>query len=243
MQRGKKKLVQKVIAVIVIVAILDVIGVPPAIMIFFVGVGFLVWRAARRAEYQETERVFDFYVAADEILREKERQWYGFEIAEVINRGEQLLTAMGDPPPLSLFALGALYHRAGDYHHASQYLASIIEDSASEERLCRAPSPQLRRYVEVLRHMEREPASAPETVAAIRSLERARRKSAQEMLAECRQYLAAEGGAVKPSHTYPVAVPSGIPEELSSIPGHRVNAPPPIAEVLHNVYEEEQKTA
>jgi len=242
MQRGTKKLAQKVIAVIVIVAILDVIGVPPAIIIFFVGVGFLVWRAARRAEYQETERIFDFYVAADEILREKERQWYGFEIAEVIKRGEQLLTLMADPPPLCFFTLGALYHRAGDYQSASQYLASVVEDAVAEERLCRVPSPQLRRYVEMLRRMEREPASAPEAVAAIRSLERARRKSGPE-LAECRQHLAAEGGAVKPSLTYPVAVPASVSEEPADVPSGRVNAPPPIAEVLHDVYQEEQKTA
>jgi len=242
MQRGKKKLAQKVIAVVVIVAILDVIGVPPAIMIFFVGVGLLVWRAAHRAEYQETERIFDFYVAADEILREKERQWYGFEIAEVIRQGEQLLASMVDPPPLCFFALGALYHRAAEYRGASQYLAALVEDDLPEERLCRAPSPQLRRYVEMLRRMEREPSSAPEAVAAIRSLERSRKKS-QDLLAECREHLATDANSDKPARAYPVAVPSTVSEDPLGFSTNGVTAPPPIAEVLHDVYQEEQKTA
>ena len=32
--------------------------------------------------------MFDFYIAADAILRDEERRWYGFEIAEVIEHGE-----------------------------------------------------------------------------------------------------------------------------------------------------------
>ena len=39
---------------------------------------------SRRAQMREIERVFEFYTAADAILREEERRWYGFEIAEVI---------------------------------------------------------------------------------------------------------------------------------------------------------------
>ena len=46
---------------------------------------------ARRAQSREVERIFDFYIAADAILREEERRWYGFEIAEVIEHGESLL--------------------------------------------------------------------------------------------------------------------------------------------------------
>jgi hypothetical protein len=240
MHRGTKKIAQKAIAVIVIVAILDVIGVSPAVIIFFLGVGFLVWRAARRAEHQETGRIFDFYISADEILRETERQWYGFEIQEVINRGERILNAMPDPPPLGSFALGALSHRAGMYDEAIEYLAPLVEQESAKEHLREVPSPQLRRYVELLRRMEREPATAPQAVAAVRSLERARRKSASELLAHSRQQLAATTGGPQMT-TYPPAKATDPSEEHLRLGA--VNAPPPISEVLHDVYQEDQKTA
>jgi hypothetical protein len=77
-------------------------------MVLFTGMCFVVWLFARRAQAREVERIFDFYIAADAVLREEERRWYGFEIAEVIEHGESLLDIMPDPPPLNYFALGAL---------------------------------------------------------------------------------------------------------------------------------------
>ena len=110
MSSGSKRLAQRLIAIVVIVAILDVIGISPTVIVFFLVAGYLIWHVVRRSENQETERVFDFYILADEILRDDERHWYGFEIGEVIKRGEQALHSVPDPPPLIHFALGALYH-------------------------------------------------------------------------------------------------------------------------------------
>src|SRR5919107_3681111 len=137
------KLTTKAIAVIVIVAMLDAVGVPPVIMVLITGVVFVVWLMARRAQAREVERIFDFYVAADAILREEERRWYGFEIAEVIEHGESLLDIMPDPPPLNYFALGALYHRMGNHQATVEYLSRLTEDELSNETHRTSPSPQL----------------------------------------------------------------------------------------------------
>jgi hypothetical protein len=59
---------------------------------------------------RDVERMFEFYIAADAILRDEDRRWYGFEVAEVIEEGELVFEGMADPPPLHLFALGALHH-------------------------------------------------------------------------------------------------------------------------------------
>ena len=72
----------------IIVAILNAVGLSPVVMVFVTGVVFVIWLVARRAQMREVERIFEFYVAADAILREEDRRWYGFEIAEVIEHGE-----------------------------------------------------------------------------------------------------------------------------------------------------------
>src|SRR6266487_140977 len=157
MNGGNGRLAQRVIAIVVIVGLLDLVGVSPPIITLFIGAGFLIWRAARRSENRELERIFDFYISADEILQGHERHWYGFEILEVINKGEYVYNSMPDPPPLTCFALGALYHSVGDYQATIEYLSPILENEASREWHCSAPSSYLRRYVEALRKIEREP--------------------------------------------------------------------------------------
>ena len=122
------KLTTKAIAIIVIVAMLGAVGLSPVIMVFFFGVIMVVWVVARHSQAREVERIFDFYVAADAILREEERRWYGFEIAEVIEQGESLLETMPDAPPLNYFVLGALYHRLGNHQATAEYLSRLLED-------------------------------------------------------------------------------------------------------------------
>src|SRR5690349_14757046 len=186
------KLTTKAIAVIVIVAMLDAVGVPPIIMVLFTGMCFVVWLFARRAQAREVERIFDFYIAADAILREEERRWYGFEITEVIEHGESMLEIMPDPPPLNFYTLGALYHRLGNHQATVDYLSRVVEDELGEETQRTKPSPQLRRYVMMLRRIEYQPSVAPQTLAAIRSLERARQRNAEKLLLESRELLEAE---------------------------------------------------
>lgn len=236
------KLTTKVIAVIVIVAMLDAVGVPPMLMVLFTGVCFVVWLFARRAQAREVERIFDFYIAADAVLREEDRRWYGFEIAEVIEHGESLLEIMPDPPPLNYYALGALYQRLGNHAASVEYLSRITEDESCDETHRTAPSPQLRRYVSMLRRIEYQPSLAPQTLAAIRSLERSRQRNASKLLVESRALLDAEQHTVKEQKQAPEASEAKKePMFASSMPLSEISAPPPISTVLRDVYQDETR--
>jgi hypothetical protein len=228
------RLAQRLIAIIVIIAILGVVGFSPAVILFCVVAGVVVWRTIRRSENLEIERIFEFYIASDEVLREEGRQWYGFEIAEVIDMGERVLLAIPDPPPLSRFTLGALQHRVGDFESAVEHLSWVVEDSQSNEVHNTVPSPQLRRYVEALRRIEREPAMAPQTLSAIRNLERIRRKRGTELLAESREQMSVAAVAQKKT-------PEIATEQKGGKPLSLIIAPPPISEVLRDVYQSEDK--
>jgi tetratricopeptide (TPR) repeat protein len=233
------KLTTKAIAVIIIVAMLDAVGVPPIIMVLFTGMCFVVWLFTRRAQAREVERIFDFYIAADAVLREEERRWYGFEIAEVIEHGESLLDIMPDPPPLNYYVLGALYQRLGNHTAAVEYLSRVTEDERCYEAHRTEPSPQLRRYVSMLRRIEYQPSLAPQTLAAIRSLERARQRNASQLLGDSREQMGAEQHAVKEEKPQaPEATETHYePMFAPSLPLSAISAPPPIAKVLHDVYD------
>jgi hypothetical protein len=237
---------QRLVAIVIIMAMLGVMGIPLTVIFFFATVVYFVWRAVQRSEQQDVKNIFDFYIAANEILRDEERRWYGFEISQVIHEGERVLHMMADPPPLVYFTLGALYHRAGDHQPATEHLAYVLEEESGDEHSRFQPSTELRRYVEVLRRIEREPAEAPQTMAAIRGLERARRARASAMLDESRERLrAAPQGAI------PSAPAAKRPEERAphTLTGKRQphiptpTVPPPIADVLRDLYEEEKRTA
>jgi len=239
---GMGKLTTKAIAVIIVVAMLNAVGFPPVIMVLITGSVFVVWLCARRAQSREVERIFDFYVAADAILREEERRWYGFEIAEVIEHGESLLEVMPDPPPLSYYALGALYQRLGNHEAAVEYLSQLNEDEHCDETHRTSPSPQLRRYVSLLRRIEYQPSTAPQTLSAIRSLERARQRNATKMLCDSREIAETQRLTLK-EETH-AAEPVETREEVSfksTLPLGEMAAPPPISKVLHDVYQDETR--
>ncbi len=236
------KLTTKAIAVIIVVAMLNAVGFPPVILVLITGAVFVVWLCARRAQAREVERIFDFYIAAEAILREEERRWYGFEIAEVIEHGESLLEIMPDPPPLNYYALGALYQRLGNHEAAVEYLSRLNEDHLCDETHRTAPSPQLRRYVAILRRIEYQPSIAPQTLAAIRSLERARQRNAVKILTESRERAEAEKNTLKEETHAPKAVePRAEISFESSLPLSAISAPPPISKVLHDVYQDETR--
>ena len=236
------KLTTKAIAVIVIVAMLDAVGVPPMIMVLFTGMCFVIWLFARRAQSREVERIFDFYIAADAVLREEERRWYGFEISEVIEHGESLLEIMPDPPPLNYYALGALYQRLGNHAACVEYLSKVMEDERYDETHRNAPSPQLRRYVSMLRRIEYQPALAPQTLAAVRSLERARQRNASRLLSESRAL--ADAQPLREERSVPeLTAARSEPSFAPSVPLSEISAPPPITTVLHDVYQDETRTS
>ena len=242
MSPGSGKLTTRTIAIIVIAAMLHAVGLSPVIMVFITGVVLIVWLFDRRAQTREVERIFEFYLAADAILREEERRWYGFEIAEVIEHGEGLLEMMPDPPPLNYYALGALYQRLGNHQATVEYLSRLTEDESYDETHRTTPSTQLRRYVMMLRRIEYHPATAPQTLAAIRSLERARQRHTGRMLLESRSVLETEKVKVPPEKPAPET--KEPPREMifsPSLPLSEISAPPPISKVLHDVYPDETR--
>ena len=236
------KLTTKAIAIIIVIAMLNAVGFPPVIVVLFTGAVLVVWLCARRAQAREVERIFEFYIAAEAILREEERRWYGFEIAEVIEHGESLLEIMPDPPPLNYYALGALYQRLGNHEAAVEYLSRLSGDEHCDETHRTVASPQLRRYVSILRRIEYQPSTAPQTLAAIRSLERARQRHAVKMLCESSAIVETQRKAVKEETPVPQVVETR--EEVSfnpSSPLSAISAPPPISKVLHDVYQDETR--
>lgn len=244
MSPGTGKLTTKAIAVIIIVAMLHAVGLSPVIMVFITGVVLVVWLFDRRAQTREVERIFEFYIGADAILREEERRWYGFEIAEVIEHGESVLEVMPDPPPLSYYALAALYQRLGNHQATVEYLSRLTEDESYDETHRIAPSPQLRRYVMMLRRIECHPSAAPQTLSAIRSLERARQRHAGKMLLESRNVLDAE--KLKAQTEAPTPEVKETPREVrfsASLPLSEISAPPPISKVLHDVYQDDTRAS
>lgn len=162
------------------------------LIIFIALMSYFVWRAVSKNGLmgdlsKEIQGVFEFYLAANDILRDDERRWYGFEVFEVIGRGERILQKMPDPPPLVYFALGALHHHVGNHERAVEHLAYLTENAESDESMRTGASAELKEYVKILRKIEREPGEAPQTSAAIRTLERARRNRAKVLLEESRE--------------------------------------------------------
>lgn len=240
MSNKGREAAQRLLAIIVIFSMLGALGIHPAVIVLFAIVTYFIWRTVQHSEHEDTTRIFKFYVRANELLRDEDKRWYGYEIEKVIERGERVVHSMIDPPPLVCFTLGALYHRVGNHQAAIEQLAEIVENPDFDERQRFAPSPELRRYVTTLRKLEREPTEAPQTMAAVRSLERARRNRAANMLAESRERLnikaapepmALFGDAAK--HT-PTLNASSRARDQNTPP------PPPITEVLRDVYEEKK---
>ncbi|MCY7374929.1 MAG: hypothetical protein LH472_03015 [Pyrinomonadaceae bacterium] len=159
----------------------------PVFVIFFFGIfAYFLWKTFSQPSRGGTREIFEFYLSANEVLRDDERRWFGFEVQEVINRGERILQLMNGAPPLVYFTLGALYNRIGDHKSAVNHLSYIVENDNADETTYVYATPELRNYVRILRKIEREPAEAPQTSAAIRALERARRNRGKVMLENSR---------------------------------------------------------
>jgi hypothetical protein len=163
----------------------------PFFIALFVGLfGYFVLKLFSSGSRNETREIFEFYLSANEILRDDERRWYGFEIKEVIHRGEGVAHRLDPAPPLLHFALGALYNKAGCHLQAEKELALITENPSTDEIALTNPTHEMRNYVRILRRIEREPADAPQTSAAIRALERGRKLRSKTLLAESRERIA-----------------------------------------------------
>jgi hypothetical protein len=177
---------QYAIAFGVIAMMLYITGFPLFVIFFFGILAFFIWKTLSAPSHNGTREIFEFYLLANDILRDDERRWYGFEIQEVIARGERILKYMKGAPPLVYFTLGALYNKIGDHKSAEKHLAYVVENDTADEKNFVYPSPELRAYVKTLRKIEREPAESPLTSAAVRALERARRNRGKTLLEKSR---------------------------------------------------------
>ena len=162
----------------------------PIFLLLFIGVlGFFLFKVFSIESKNETRQIFEFYLSANEILREDDRRWYGFEIQETIQRGESIVRSMSAAPPLVYFSLGALYQKLNDHNSAVKNLSHAVGESAPTESAIVYPTKELREYVRMLRKIERAPAEAPLTSSAVRSLERSRKNKGRQLLDHSRSQL------------------------------------------------------
>ncbi|PYS99121.1 MAG: hypothetical protein DMF63_13710 [Acidobacteria bacterium] len=189
---------QYLLAFGVVASMLFVVGFPPFVIFFFGIFAYFLLRMFTAGSKSETREIFEFYLSANEILRDDDRRWYAFEIYDCIRRGDEIVSRMKTAPPLVYFALGALQNKAGSHKAAISNLAHVIENPASDELAFVSPSPELQSYVRVLRKIEREPADAPLTSAAVRALERARKLRGKTLLEDSRVKFSAIPVVVEP---------------------------------------------
>ncbi|HEY2847290.1 MAG TPA: hypothetical protein VGI80_05680 [Pyrinomonadaceae bacterium] len=236
----------------VVALLLYVIGFPVFLLGFFGALAFFVWKVFTSESRTETRRIFEFYLAANDILRDDERRWFGFEVREAAARGERVAREMPTAPPLVHFSLGALYQKMGDHSGAIRHLSLALEDMSTDEASIVFPSKDLREYVRMLRRIERAPAEAPLTSAAVRSLERARKNRGQKMLEFSREQLAkghanelhgeaaAEGEKTRPRATSVLDMSDEPPVDASRKRKRAPRSPDDrqtISEVLHDIYD------
>jgi hypothetical protein len=257
---------QYALAFIVVAAMLVVAGFPAFVVFFFGIFAYFLWKIFTSSTRSETRDIFEFYLAANEMLRDDDRRWYGFEMRDVVGRGVRIIQSMTAAPPLVHFTLGALYNKIGEHKDAVTHLTAALESDQANEMNFVFPSPELRNYVKVLRKIEREPAEAPMTSAAVRALERARRLRGNTLLEQSRLAVAeatrsaevvealpkpAEEPAAQQHHER-VSVVDLPPERNAngedtngllgkrrkrSKDADRFNNRKPISEVLHDIYD------
>ncbi len=182
---------QYTVALSLIGVMLYAVGFPLFFLLFVGALTYFVWKIFSSEGRNDVRRIFEFYLSSNEILRDDYRRWYGFEIQETIAHGEKIVRALSTAPPLVHFALGALYDRLGDHSCAVKHLSAIDGDASPESGIV-FPTNELREYVRILRKIERSPAEAPQTSAAIRSLERLRKNKTKTILEKNRSILESE---------------------------------------------------
>ena len=233
---------QKLIAVILIVAVLASLRVNPIVILIVAGAGVLIIIAISRSQRRKTDQVFAFYISADEVLGDESRR-YRFEVADAIKAGERVVRLIPDSPPLTSFALGALYYTVGDFNGAVEHLALAAEEQILKHSIHKKPSRQLRRYVARLRQLERAPHRFAKVNAAIQRLELLHKEKGAALLAQGQYQL----NKLVESYASETAEQSKTPALNDSIisPKRQLNsitAPPPISQVLNDVYQEEAAT-
>jgi hypothetical protein len=226
-------------AALLIAATLAFAGFTPVIIGCVVVTGIVIFVAVRRRARRETELIFTFYVMAEEVLRDGDGRRYRFEVSDVIAAGKKAVGSMPDPPPLGSFALGALHGLIGDHNAVVEYLGIAAEEEVLKDSTHVSPSRKLRRYVKRLRQIERFPQRWPKLYAAIGNLEILQRERAPRLLATSQQHLKKMIEAYENEEPGATAA-RATAETFSGRSLRSITPPPPISEVLNDVYQEEQ---
>lgn len=232
-----------VVLIALVVGALQVVRTAPFVIVAVVAFGLLILLGLKIRANRRTKVVFRFYVLANEILIDGDRGRYHFEIADAIKTGQKVMRSMPDAPPLSRFALGALYYSIDDYNAAAEQLSFAAEEEVLKESRHLAPSRQLRRYVSRLRRIERRPKRYAKINAAMASLERMHKERAARLLAESQQQLRRLVEAHESERSEQVRTPRRDLPISSGRSLKSITAPPTISEVLNDVYQEEPKAS
>ena len=228
-----------VVVIAIVVGALQLVRAAPVVILAVVALGLLVFLALKIRANRKTKVIFHFYVAANEILMDGDRGRYHFEIAEVIKTGQKVIRSMPDAPPLSRFALGALYYSIDDHNAAVEQLGFAAEEEVLKESRHLAPSRQLRRYVSRLRRIERRPKRYAKINAAMASLERMHQERAARLLAESQQQLKRLVEAHESERSEQLRAPRRDLPISSGRSLKSITAPPTISEVLNDIYQED----
>jgi hypothetical protein len=241
----QKKWTIRIVGAAIIIAgaitALAVVRRVPIILVALIGLGVLVVLILRIRASRKTKVIFGFYMAANEILIDGDKSRYHFEITKVIKTGERIVRSMPDAPPLSRFALGALYYSIGDHNAAVEQLGFAAEEEVLKESRHATPSRQLRRYVGRLRKIERRPKRSAKINAAIASLERMHQERGARLLAESQQQLKRMVEAYESEMSEQIRSPRKDLAISTTRSLKSITAPRPISEVLNDIYQEEHK--
>ncbi|HEV2828906.1 MAG TPA: hypothetical protein VGW76_15025 [Pyrinomonadaceae bacterium] len=230
-----------VVVIAIVMGALQLVRRAPVVILAVVALSLLVFLALKIRANRKTKVIFHFYVAANEILMDGDRGRYHFEIAEVIKTGQKVIRSMPDAPPLSRFALGALYYSIDDHNAAVEQLGFAAEEEVLKESRHLAPSRQLRRYVSRLRRIERRPKRYAKINAAMASLERMHQERAARLLAESQQQLKRLVEAHESERSEQLRAPRRDLPISSGRSLKSITAPPTISEVLNDVYQETER--
>ncbi|MBV9217446.1 MAG: hypothetical protein JO053_14860 [Acidobacteria bacterium] len=224
--------VQYTLAFGIVGVLLYLVGFPVFLLFFFGLIAYFVWKMFAPQFRPDSRRIFEFYIRANEMLRDDTRRWFGFEMREAIREGSSIATQMGGAPPLLDFCLGALNHKIGDESSALEYLEPLAHKADRDESNIVFPSKELREHVRILRKIERAPAEAPLTSAALRSLERMRKNHFHQLLQEARAGCAKSAELVE---TTKVADPQELRRATASVTLETVEEEKPVLEGKRNL--------
>jgi hypothetical protein len=222
---------------VVITALLLYSGFPLAFLFFIGSAALLMWRMLGSSRSSSVRPIFEFYLFADEIISNPRRRWFGFEIDDVIRKGNELIQRYDPAPPLVFVAMAALYRLRGDTD-MSEKCIDAASSLGIDESSVTEPTSDMREYASLLRRIENAPEESPKVARAIRRLERLRNTGLNRIsprLSDRGSNLTV--GSERVQVAYDPGVIEGIFEEETTANDLR-RVRQPITEVLHSVYDQ-----